>query len=135
MRSIDLSGGTEILSPATCRALLAEEEIGRLAVVADGVLDVLPVNYRIDGDLIRIRSNWGRKVAGALESEVVFEVDNYDRRSQTGWSVIVRGVLFAVTPTISNPGSMTGWAGPKDMELSITAREITGRRVDARFWH
>ena len=70
MRAIDLSGGTDIVPPAQCLELLQTEEVGRVGVVRDGRVEVLPVNYRLDNDLICFSSNSGRKLVGVLDGEM-----------------------------------------------------------------
>lgn len=73
-------------------------------------------------------------MAGSLQNPIVFEVDNYDRASKTGWSVVVRARFREVLPTRPGVAAVTGWTGPKDFELSIPTTDISGRRVDARLW-
>ena len=41
-----------------CLRLLADDEIGRLAVIAGNTPAIFPVNYRSDGDTIVFRTDW-----------------------------------------------------------------------------
>ena len=52
------------LDQERCRALLAEKRVGRVAVVVNGVPEVVPVNYAVvDGDVV-FRSGSGTCVQG-----------------------------------------------------------------------
>ena len=52
----------ELLDRDRCLQLLREDEIGRLAVLADGGPVILPVNYRMDGESIVFRTDPGLKL-------------------------------------------------------------------------
>ena len=51
------SHGLEILDREACLGLLADDEIGRLAVLAGGAPLILPVNYQLDGEAIVFRTD------------------------------------------------------------------------------
>ena len=117
------------LDRATCLALLATQPVGRLVT---GTTDspVVVVNYVVHDDAIVFRSDTSARVAAILGATVAFEVDMYDQRTRSGWSVVVRGTARDV------PGSegaepqpeVDTWApGPKSRWLRITVDEITGR--------
>lgn len=131
MDLVDLATETEELDLKECRRLLAEERIGRLAVVVDGRPEVFPVNYGLDGDGIVFRTNHGRKVLG-LSGEVAFEVDSFDPAERRGWSVVVHGRAEDITKfdgrRLREQAEMP-WAGPKDILVRITPLLVTGRRV------
>ena len=61
MRSLDLVGGTEIVPVQRCLDLLRTETVGRVAVIVGDDVEVFPVNYILDGDLIAFATNVGRK--------------------------------------------------------------------------
>jgi hypothetical protein len=72
--------------------------------------------------------------AAAAESVVAFEVDDIDRSSETGWSVVVVGVarliseageLLRATQQPIRPFA----GGRRDTLVTITPGTITGRRV------
>jgi nitroimidazol reductase NimA-like FMN-containing flavoprotein (pyridoxamine 5'-phosphate oxidase superfamily) len=131
MRSIDLLGGTEILSEADCWDYLATECIGRVAVAFGGQVDIFPVNYGLDGAGILFRTNAGRKMTGATGGEVAFEVDHIDRIDKAGWSVVVHGEARDISQ-FDGPDRLRSaqpWTGSKDFLFRITPRSITGRRV------
>lgn len=133
MDLVDLAKGTEELDLKDCRRLLAEEHIGRLAVVVDGRPEIFPVNYGIDGDGIVFRTNQGRKLLG-LAGEVAFEVDRIDPVGRSGWSVVVHGRAEDITkfdgPRLREQAE-TPWAGRKDVLIRISPVLVTGRRVCA----
>jgi uncharacterized protein len=133
VRSIDLLGGTEILSEDDCWDLLAMENIGRVAVAFGGQVDVFPVTYGLDGRGILFRTNAGRKMTAALSGEVAFEVDNIDGDAKAGWSVVVHGEARDIS-RFDGPERMRAaqaWTGSKDFLFRIAPRSVSGRRVAA----
>lgn len=132
MRSIDLVGGTEIVSEAACWEMLGTQSVGRLAVSMDGQIDVFPVNYRLDGNAILFRTNAGRKMSWAARGEVAFEVDFVDVAGRSGWSVVVHASAVHIEPIDAVDEAEQSWTGPKDLLVRITPRSVTGRRVHAR---
>ena len=78
----------ELLNRDRCLELLREDEIGRLAVLADGGPLILPVNYRMDGESIVFRTDPGLKLDQGVRSHACFEIDHFDRDNRSGWSVI-----------------------------------------------
>jgi nitroimidazol reductase NimA-like FMN-containing flavoprotein (pyridoxamine 5'-phosphate oxidase superfamily) len=130
MRAIDLTGGTEIVSEEDCLQLLSSERIGRLAMVVDDRIDVLPVNYVVDDRSILFRTNHGHKMRAAGDGEVAFEVDSIESEAHAGWSVVVHGHAEDVTGKVE-PGAdaVQPWAGRKEFLVRIIPRSITGRRV------
>jgi hypothetical protein len=82
----------EVLSVDECRALLASQDVGRVAFLGeDGFPIVLPVNYLIDGELIVFRSDTGAKYESIPKRPVAFEVDRFERWNRGGWSVLAQG--------------------------------------------
>ena len=72
--------GLVVLSFEECLELMASNGVGRVAFLADGEIEVLPVNYTIDGARVAFRTATGSKLEAAVERSVVaFEVDAYDR--------------------------------------------------------
>jgi nitroimidazol reductase NimA-like FMN-containing flavoprotein (pyridoxamine 5'-phosphate oxidase superfamily) len=125
------------LSREQCLELLADEYVGRLAVIVGGRPEVFPVNYVLDGDAIVFRTNPGTKLAGTTQGEVAFEVDQLHHPTRSGWSVVVHGVAQEVTG-LDRPDLLERlialplgvWAGGDRPHLvRIAPREMTGRRV------
>jgi nitroimidazol reductase NimA-like FMN-containing flavoprotein (pyridoxamine 5'-phosphate oxidase superfamily) len=120
-----------------CLALLATEEVGRLAVTVGHRPDVVPVNYVLDGDGVVIRTAEGTKLQAAEGAPVAFEIDEVDRATRTGWSVVVHGVAHEVR-SLGNDEltarldalELHPWAGGrKPFLLRIAPISITGRRI------
>lgn len=80
------------LADDTAWGYLASQSVGRLAVSTDGVPEIFPVNYALDGEFLIFRTAEGSKLeAMALNNHVAFEVDGWDE--ERGWSVIVTGTV------------------------------------------
>ena len=90
-RSLD-HAGLETLSFATCLHLLASVPVGRVGFVADGEVQILPVNHLVDGQDVVFRTTHGSKLFAAQgQRSMTFEADDYDERTHSGWSVVVNG--------------------------------------------
>ncbi|WP_369134848.1 pyridoxamine 5'-phosphate oxidase family protein [Modestobacter sp. I12A-02662] len=98
-----------------CYRLLTTQEIGRLGVNAEEYPLIVPVNLAMDGTTIVIRTRAGTRLAAAQHARVTFEVDEIDRRTRSGWSVLARGLaeevgaehradLVARTPPVCSRG-------------------------------
>jgi hypothetical protein len=131
MRAIDLRGGAEIVSKEACFELIKSRNIGRVAVVVDGAPEIFPVNYRMEGDSICFRTNDGRKLHGLRTGEAAFEVDCIDPGVHAGWSVVVHGEAESIVVADESEPLDAGqpWTGPKDYEVRIRPRSVSGRRV------
>ena len=141
MRLMDERSGLEVLPRDVCLALLAEEEVGRLAVIDGFHPRIFPVNYAMDGETVVIRTAPGTKLTFGSRGPVCFEIDHYDRTAREGWSVVIDGSLEEVTP-MSAPqviqstmaSGVEPWAtGVKDHWLRLDTARITGRRIQQRF--
>ena len=97
--------GLVVLSFDECLELMASSGVGRLAFLADGEIEVLPVNYTIDGARVAFRTATGTKLDAAIEQAVVaFEVDAFDPSERTGWSVVIKGRAEVVSDEALWPG-------------------------------
>jgi nitroimidazol reductase NimA-like FMN-containing flavoprotein (pyridoxamine 5'-phosphate oxidase superfamily) len=127
----------EILTVAECRELLEGHHFGRFGFVDSvGVFpSIIPVNYRLDGDKIVIRTDAGSKLAAALRgAPVAFEVDGVDETHQVGWSVVVRGHAEEITDedTIAElrQTPLLAWhPRAKPRYIRINASQVIGRRI------
>lgn len=122
-----------------CLRLLASNEVGRIVVVEGGGPLIFPVNYALDGENILFRTDDGAKLQRGPGRTACFEVDEIDRATHTGWSVVVVGRLDEVTPmdgpdyTRAMDLAAESWAGgPKDHLLRLVSSRITGRRIPRR---
>ncbi|WP_370617563.1 pyridoxamine 5'-phosphate oxidase family protein [Mumia sp. Pv 4-285] len=115
------------------RELLMTAGVGHIAYESRRGVDVTPVNYRVDGDTIFIRTVVDGTLAELAPGPetVAFLVTYLDRLSQTGWSVKVRGPIRAVDETSRPPAvDPEPWMGfPGTVLLGLTIEELTGRRV------
>jgi nitroimidazol reductase NimA-like FMN-containing flavoprotein (pyridoxamine 5'-phosphate oxidase superfamily) len=137
MKLVDGQAGIEIVSREECLRLLADEMVGRIGFLVSGDVEVLPVNYVLDGEAVVFRTAPGSKLEWATRSPVVFEVDRVDPATRSGWSVIVHGRAEVVTVfdrvelrerVAALP--VDPWVpGEKPHVVRIVPRSITGRRV------
>ncbi len=135
-KTIDARTGLEIIDPDECRRLLAGDEVGRLAVIDGGTPGIFPVNYLVDGDSIVFRTAAGTKLDAGRRHPVAFEIDDFDRESRTGWSVVVSGHLVEAAPfdtaTLERVQALPleSWAGgDKPHWVRLVPSRISGRRI------
>jgi nitroimidazol reductase NimA-like FMN-containing flavoprotein (pyridoxamine 5'-phosphate oxidase superfamily) len=127
----------EELSEEVCRFLLSNEEVGRVAFVDDDDYPVvLPVNYRVDGDLIIFQTAPGAKLDLVPLRKVAFQVDHLAPSVRAGWSVLVKGVGHELTSAIGSTyehlreAPLEHWdPGVKDYWIGIAIHSISGRQI------
>jgi len=133
----DLNTGLAIIERQECFKLLADEEVGRLAVVVGGRPEIFPVNYVVHDDGIVFRTEPGTKMAAAIRGPVCFEVDHLEKGSRTAWSVILHGHAHPITP-FDSPAlrdrtanlALYPWTDtPKTHLIRISPTSVTGRRI------
>jgi nitroimidazol reductase NimA-like FMN-containing flavoprotein (pyridoxamine 5'-phosphate oxidase superfamily) len=127
--------GLEVLDRDECLRLLATRTIGRIGVTSRSLPSVLPVNFKLDGERILVRTGVGSKLDAATQNAVVaFEVDDFDPMYHSGWSVVVTGV----TSEITDPAELeelrsvllARWAPYGDGRvIAISTELVSGRRV------
>jgi nitroimidazol reductase NimA-like FMN-containing flavoprotein (pyridoxamine 5'-phosphate oxidase superfamily) len=131
------SSGLQVLSRQECLRLLSSAPIGRIVFTDRALPAVQPVNFRLDGERIVIRTSIGSKLAAATRHAVVaFEADEFDPDLRTGWSVTVVGHARAVhdLDEIARLAALplTAWApGSRDHYIVVEAEQMTGRRITA----
>jgi nitroimidazol reductase NimA-like FMN-containing flavoprotein (pyridoxamine 5'-phosphate oxidase superfamily) len=131
------SSGLQVLSRQECLRLLSSAPIGRIVFTDRALPAVQPVNFRLDGERIVIRTSIGSKLAAATRHAVVaFEADEFDPDLRTGWSVTVVGHARAVhdPDEIARLAALplTAWApGSRDHYIVVEAEQMTGRRITA----
>lgn len=123
----------EVLDPSQCWAIVREAPFGRLGVIVDGRPEIFPVNHIVDHGSIVFRSAAGTKVAAAVGSRVVFEVDGFEVPDGRAWSVMVSGPARKVTETDDLIDVMQApldpWhRGSKPHFVRIVTESVTGRR-------
>jgi len=125
------------LPASECYRLLGTHEVGRIGVNAEHYPLIFPVNYAMDGTTIVLRTAPGTKLTAASHANVTFEVDDIDRHSRTGWSVLVRGLAEEVgaehRPELvarTHATGVTPWApGEHGNWVRIIAHHVSGRRI------
>jgi uncharacterized protein len=129
----------QVLSEDECLFLLCSRDLGRIVFDARGRLQVFPVNYAMEGRIVVFRTAPGTKLDSVPNSQVAFEVDNWDPELGIGWSVVVRGRAEEVSQHPGRtaehirrasvqpvaPGEHSHW-------LAIMPEEISGRRFHVR---
>lgn len=133
------TAGLTALTPQECLALLRSHpvHVGRLGVTdVDGQPLIMPVNYRLDGDSVVIRTEPDSLIAQrARGHRVAFEVDDVDPAWQEGWSILIQGRADPVTDEAElarlQQLPLRPWApGERPVHLRIIPRFITGRRIE-----
>jgi uncharacterized protein len=131
--------GLEMLSLAECMRLLTKVPVGRLGFNADGEVVILPVNHAVDGDTVVFRAAAGSKLSAAEEQRtVVFEADDYDAMTRTGWSVLVNGRAEPVYDDAEVQAlgrlKLAPWPDAVDRPFWVRIRpsSVTGRRIPTR---
>ncbi len=128
--------GLEILPFDRCLELLATVPVGRVSFFADGEIVVLPVNHVVDGqDPIFCTAHGSKLSVAEGQNLVAFEVDGYDERTKSGWSVLVNGRAQPVyedaeIQRLSQLG-LHPWVTPADRPfwIRIRPRSISGRQT------
>lgn len=124
----------EVLPPEECWSLLAQAEVGRLAISITDHPDIFPVNYVVHDEHVVFRTAEGTKLAAAvLGTAVAFEIDGYAPDAGQAWSVVVKGTAAEIDTmdemweALDLP--LFPWhAAPKNHYVRITPELVTGRR-------
>lgn len=140
------------LSARQAQVVLARNRVGRLAFLADGRIELLPVHYAYAREALFGRTSLGARCAAwAPRADVVFEVDESD--GLYDWrSVIVRGTLRVLPASGTREQRTEHWdavavlrsAFPDALTerdptparrcvFTIEPLEITGREASTKF--
>lgn len=106
--AIDIVSRMGVIDRDDCIELMQATPIGRVAFVteSDEIL-ALPVNFKWHEDSIVFRTLEGQKLSAAAEGRpVCFEIDQWDPKERSGWSVVVQG----------NAREVTNWAEVEQLE-------------------
>lgn len=119
----------EHLSEEECWERLATAEVCRVALLADGRIEVIPVNVAPRGHRLLIGSRPGSTVSRAVGTAVTLEVDGWT--DDDAWSVVVRGPLLPVSPD-DERAPVDTWAlrSGEIGRLEVLPIEVQGRRFD-----
>lgn len=125
-----LRGAFHELDPAECERLLDEKAVGRVAFWSPEGPTVLPVNYVQAEDGVRFRTSpYGSLALHAGGTVVAFEVDDVDDFTQSGWSVLVRGVAEVLLGRVPGREPDPWPQGVKSVMIRVRPETLTGRRV------
>lgn len=114
------------LDRTTCMVLLTTQHVGRLVLAGDEP-EIIPVNYRVFDEMIIFRTGHDGRAAHQALRSAAFEVDMFDSRTRSGWSVIARGTLRAA-PGDRAPAELQSWApGLRDHWMELAVDTVTGR--------
>lgn len=123
------------LEPVACLDLIAEHDLGRLAINQEGGPLVFPVNYAVEGGTVIFRTTMGTKLAAADQRATVsFQVDRIDRDEGVGWSVLIRGRLQEVVrgdelDRLAELDLEPFAGGRRSHWVRVMARSVTGRLI------
>jgi uncharacterized protein len=127
------------LPRAECLRLLSVHRFGRVGVSLGNAPPLIrPVNYAFDGpsQTVVFRTAAGSKFHALVRSaDAVFEIDDIDEATRTGWSVIIRGMTREVIDPLQTRRldglGLEPWAsGDKPHWIEIRAWTVTGRRLE-----
>lgn len=118
-----------------CLARLQRHSVARIGYVDAGWPVVLPVNYRLHNGDIFIRTLGGGKLRAAQRHDTVcLEIDGFDERLRTGWSVLAHGALEVITDAetlrlawINDPQPWVAaddWSWLRMVPFSVSGREV-----------
>ncbi len=132
----DLVATVEQLAEPECWNLLAGAQVGRVGLLVEERVQVLPVNYALDGRTVLFRTAEGTVLNEASMSMVAFEVDWFDGTSHEGWSVVVEGFARDIGDALGADAerirhlSLVTWApGTRPRWFQIEPDAVTGRRI------
>ena len=136
MTRTDSPPGLHRIDREECLELLAGDTVGRLAVTDGRMPGIFPVNYVLDGEDIVFRTGAGTKLDVGPRARACFEIDEFDRETHSGWSVVATGRLEEVTDHDARTWQrvralpVEPWAGGvKSHWMRLSADRITGRRI------
>lgn len=124
-----------VLDEEECLARLATSTVGRIGQVRDGRVEIIPVNYRIDGRHLYLRTREDGILSGLHEeADVAFEVDHIEALEGSGWSVLLGGRVERVEPdeaeSIEAAAHVRPWAGSeRALWFRFVIERISGRAV------
>ena len=129
------------LDRADCLRRLALAGVGRVVTTVGALPAIFPVNYALLDDDIVFRTEAGTTLAAAvLDAVIAFEIDDIDRWSTTGWSVVVVGHAREITrpdqiwPEPNGCRSAAGSAGgAAETVLRMSTEVTTGRAFGEAF--
>jgi len=125
----------DALSEARCVELLCTQIFGRVGITSAGLPCILPVRYVYDEGAIVFRTGAGTKRRAAVDGVVLaFQIDDYDRESGRGWSVLVLGRASVQTTEREGDGVPTvdghRFDGQRTHYVRLDCEIVTGRTIE-----
>ena len=127
--------GLEVLSETSCFALLATMPVGRVLYSDQALPVIVPVNFKLDGRDIVVRTARRSRLASKAAGQVVaFEVDQIDVATRSGWSVVLTGRFDLVEDAaelahLESLGLESWVPTPTDRYLRMRPDIISGRLI------
>ncbi len=126
--------GARMLDRAECLALLDSARVGRVVYTHRAMPAVEPVRFSVRDDAVVFAASSGSALyAGARDTVVAFEVDDFDPDLGAGWYVTVLGwaVEAGDAAVLALPVcTWTPTAGKRFLRIpmaSISGQRVTGR--------
>ncbi|SHM90407.1 pyridoxamine 5'-phosphate oxidase family protein [Cryptosporangium aurantiacum] len=119
-----------------CLELLASVPVGQVVFSFRALPEILPVNFRVDGESVVMRVASGSALARVADGTVLaFHADRVDESERSGWSVTVVGRVSEVTDEAEQDRiralPLESWmSDARDHFLRIDAERVTGRRLE-----
>ncbi|MGO3508695.1 pyridoxamine 5'-phosphate oxidase family protein [Glutamicibacter arilaitensis] len=114
--------------------LLSHSAHGRVATVAAGLIDIVPVNYAVHNGKLFLRTSPGNKLAAmSINEKIAFEVDGI--LSDEAWSVVVHGsaevLEYEADIQEARESGVTPWIPTqKDFWIRVNVDSISGRHFE-----
>lgn len=123
----------EMLRPE-CLSRLETSRVGRVAYNAEEGPVVVPVNARVHGNEVFIRTSPDSHLGRALRAGTAsYQVDGFDDFMQAGWSVLLQGeaswVGEADLPAYVSERPVPWAGGDRSVYVRIRATNVTGRTL------
>ncbi len=127
----DAAGRIVQLDERECWQRLLGSATGRLAFRAGGRIEILPLNYVVQGETLLFRTTEGASLLTEQRLDVSFEVDGWDSRGS--WSVVAHGSIARSDDPAAAPLGGAPWpaeTGARSVAVRFTVAELTGREFE-----
>ena len=127
--------GLEVLSESRCFALLATMPVGRVLYSDQALPVIVPVNFKLDGTDVVVRTARRSRLASKAAGQVVaFEADQIDVATRSGWSVVLTGRFELVEDAaevahLESLGLESWVPAPTDRYLRMRPDIVSGRLI------
>jgi len=126
--------GAQLLDRVECLALLSSARVGRVVYTHRAMPAVEPVRFSVRDDAVIFAASSGSPLyAGALDTVVAFEVDDFDPDLGDGWYVTVLGWAVETREAALLALPVCTWTpaiGKRYLRIPVTS--VSGHRVTRR---